>query len=437
MSTPSQVPDFFPAEQEAPDFIPLNQANLAAHAASQAAPPAPVRQGFFGALGSDLMGMAQGAINNLSMNTAQRIQRMGATQTNDLARQAAGNPFIYRAPAAIAEKLGVNVSGMEQAATAGDPSGVLGHAIAMPAVTAATAGAAKVVGGTVGLRTRAGRAFSGIESKIGDAPINHEPVLNTAYKAAEMGAKGFTLPKVVTDFIDWAQAVKASQTPFRFADARDFYTSLGEKIPWDQYGGKGGRMHTQIMRMRSQLGDALKSTAADNGLKGQYTQALKDYRRSGQLVGGAKYIGSAITAGPVGKAIGLPGGDIAAWMMRKAVNAGFRPPAEPVIGSMVRSVAPEVKGMSEENLNAIRQGGEATRRSSAEFIQDIIRRQGLPVDPKIADVEAALRQRAAAFQAEREALGPLELESQKPTTTSTEDIPPSVSYYDKYGRNPK
>lgn len=107
---------------------------------------------------------------------------------------------------------------------------------------------------------------------------------------------------------------------------------------------------------------------------------------------------------------------------------------QPVVGSMARSV--EAKGMSEENLNAIRQGGEATRRSNAEFVQDVIRRQGLPVDPHMADVEALLKQRAAEFARQGEQVGGFPLKSQTPTTTSSEDIPPSVSYYDKYG-NPK
>lgn len=101
------------------------------------------------------------------------------------------------------------------------------------------------------------------------------------------------------------------------------------------------------------------------------------------------------------------------------------------------AVPPEAKGMSEENLNAIRQGGEATRRSNAEFVQDIIRRQGLPVDPHMADVEALLKQRAAEFARQGEQVGGFPLKSQTPTTTSSEDIPPSESYYDKYGRNPK
>lgn len=49
----------------------------------------------------------------------------------------------------------------------------------------------------------------------------------------------------------------------------------------------------------------------------------------------------------------------------------------------------------EEQLNAIREGGAATRRSSAEFMQDVIRRQGLPADPQLADIEAAIKGRAA------------------------------------------
>lgn len=52
--------------------------------------------------------------------------------------------------------------------------------------------------------------------------------------------------------------------------------------------------------------------------------------------------------------------------------------------------------LSSEHLNAIRAGGEGMRRSSAEFIQDIIKRQGLPKsDPSLADIDAIMKGRAA------------------------------------------
>ena len=370
MSTPATVPDFIPSESDAPDFIPLTPQTLQAHVASQAAP---VHQGFLGSLGSDLYGMAKGAVNNLSMSTAQRLDNLGATRTNDASRQAAGNSLLYRAPAALAERLGVNVSGMEQAGTAGDVGGVLGHAAAMPTAMALTAGAAKATGalGKIpGIRTRATNAFSGVESKIGEAPIDHQPVLNTAYKAMEMGAKGFQLPKPVSDFVEWAKAVQASRTPFKFADARDFYTSLGETIPWEQYGGKGGRMYNQVMKMRSQLGDALKTTASDNGLGEQYTKALQDYRSSARIVKGAKNVGSVATLGLLGKSMGLSGGDLMALLTRKVVNAGAMAP-ESAAGSLVKSVAPEYQGMSSLDMENVGRNGNP---SEQQQIQDLMQR---------------------------------------------------------------
>lgn len=367
MSTPSQVPDFFPAQQEAPDFIPVTPQTLQAHASAQAPsstiPPAygftpghmlgQAAQGV-AQLGQGIYALGKDVIQNPNWVTGpdSTLQKFVLGPAAEMKQKAQTAPTTseslgYSAAEAI-PLLGPWAANLGEQAGTGDVGGALARGGAQVAVPLAAGKAATVLG----MRTRAAQSFSGVESKIGDAGINHQPVLDTAYKAAEMGAKGFTLPKVVTDFIDWAQAVKASQTPFKFADARDFYTSLGEKIPWDQYGGKGGRMYTQIMKMRSQLGDALKDTAAQNGLGDQYTQALKDYRRSSQLVSATKYFGSSPSTGPLGKLAGSPA-DIAAYIMRKAVNAGAN--AEPAVGGMARSVTqtPGTPPMSNLDLEAL------------------------------------------------------------------------------------
>ena len=56
------------------------------------------------------------------------------------------------------------------------------------------------------------------------------------------------------------------------------------------------------------------------------------------------------------------------------------------------------KGISDEDLNAIREGGAETRRSSAQFVQDVINRKGLPTDPSMIAAEAAQRGRALEMQ---------------------------------------
>lgn len=339
--------------------------------------PPGVMAGAAGALGSDLWGMIKGlpsaAISASPLSAIREAlppeyqQKIGFTPSlenikamaaADAQRKQAGYSPAYRAIAPLGELAGANVGGMEQSAQKGDVGGVLGHAAAVPTAMALTAGAGKVAGKYVGIRSRATQGFQNVEAKIGDQPVNHQPVLNTAYKAMEMGAKGFQLPKTVTDFVDWAKSVQASRTPFKFSDARDFYTALGEAIPWEQYGGKGGRMYTQVMKMRAQLGSALKTTANDAGMGDQYNRALQDYRTSARLVKGAKNVGSVATLGLLGKSMGLSGGDLGAATMRAIVNAGRLPaPAETI-------APPPYPGMSSLDLENLGRGGNPGEQSA-------------------------------------------------------------------------
>jgi hypothetical protein len=117
-------------------------------------------QGFGSALGSDLAGMAKGAGPMLlgapgmayqgakqSLADYQSYKMTGKTlaERDAEARAAAGHGTPYQVGAGVNEALGVNVKGMEQAANQGDVGGVLGHAAAVPAATAITAGIAKGV----------------------------------------------------------------------------------------------------------------------------------------------------------------------------------------------------------------------------------------------------------------------------------------------------
>lgn len=55
-------------------------------------------------------------------------------------------------------------------------------------------------------------------------------------------------------------------------------------------------------------------------------------------------------------------------------------------------------------------------------------------EPGLANWDAMLKQRAAAYQAQGEAMGGIPLKSQVATTTPSTDISPSVNYYERYGQ---
>lgn len=106
------------------------------------------------ALWGDLKGMVAGSAklamhgmesaSGMPQNLAEDIANQGSQmKQNWKARTAAGEGLPYKVGAAANEALGVNVTGEEQAAKEGNPGAVVGHAAAVPAVMAASAGLAK------------------------------------------------------------------------------------------------------------------------------------------------------------------------------------------------------------------------------------------------------------------------------------------------------
>src|ERR1700677_4381832 len=117
------------------------------------------------------------------------------------------------------------------------------------------------------------------------------------------------------DFVSWIEdQTKGSPTPLADAlgtakvdtpgtlnpltlkQARDFYTSLGEAIPWEEYGGKGGRMFKLAKDMRSPIGQAI-SDALPYGTKYYYQKALADYAKAAKwskMAGPAGWIGGKV-----------------------------------------------------------------------------------------------------------------------------------------------
>jgi hypothetical protein len=139
--------------------VPANQIKEAAAAGGQMIPfeqQEVQHPGFWASLGGDLKDMAKGGLeiagamgkgpqglsDVLGPHIASTIQNAPSEYR---ARKEKGYSLPYRAAAPVAEAVGVNVPGMEQSAQEGDVAGVAGHAAAVPAAMAMTAGAAKAL----------------------------------------------------------------------------------------------------------------------------------------------------------------------------------------------------------------------------------------------------------------------------------------------------
>lgn len=92
----------------------------------------PQKEGGLAAFGNDLKGLLTPQAQNPypGMGTDQKVAAAQQAVAQDNARKAAGYGAGYRALAPVAQAVGVNVPGMEQAAAQGDPNAILGHAAA-------------------------------------------------------------------------------------------------------------------------------------------------------------------------------------------------------------------------------------------------------------------------------------------------------------------
>ena len=132
----STAPAFDPNGSYQPANPPATQAQTSTETAGQ---------GFWGAAWNDLKNLirypsAQNPYPGMGVEAKQAAAQQSAEQNKS--EQAAGYSQPYRVLAPVAQSLGVNVPGMEQAAKQGDAGAVMGHAVAAatPAVVGLAAG---------------------------------------------------------------------------------------------------------------------------------------------------------------------------------------------------------------------------------------------------------------------------------------------------------
>lgn len=178
--------------------------------------------GVWHALVSDLASMVTphpGALGDqtlpgrVSAGEHQRIADNAKLAEDTARRKAAGYSSVYRTAAPVAEGLGVNVPGMEQAAQEGDVGGVVGHAAAVPAVMAATYGGGKGISAAGDLlETPVGQALKAGGKAAAKASVKRIPYIGPvagdtweAMRAAYNEAQGAPkdTPAALSDVQQW------------------------------------------------------------------------------------------------------------------------------------------------------------------------------------------------------------------------------------------
>jgi len=214
----------------------------------------------------------------------------------------------------------------------------------------------------IGLKSQAQQSFGNLDSRIGDAPVDHEPVMKAMQRVDDLGKKGFTVPKVMNDFTNWITErqkpnlqpgpdgslidTAGSSMPLPWTDARDFYSAMNEAIDWNQIPDKGGKMRRAVIGVRNALDTELRSVAANNRVAGQYDQAMKDYSKAmhvqglgfglGKIAGRAFGYMSPVHPWATGHIGAQVGGPVVGGMVRSVLETPSSPPgaAEQIVHDM-------------------------------------------------------------------------------------------------------
>ncbi len=133
----------------------------------------------------------------------------------------------------------------------------------------------------------AGKLFNELNTALADTPVPLKSALQPLQRATEIGGRGSTLPKAVSDLL--ARSESPLGTDMSFPEARDYQGALSDLSASDKL-AMNGRMRGGVAQLGKGLYSdihAAASTAPDiNGLGSGgdvYAQAMKEFRQASQL----------------------------------------------------------------------------------------------------------------------------------------------------------
>jgi hypothetical protein len=204
-----------------------------------------------------------------------------------------------------------------------------------------------------GAKTRAIESYKAIDKVAHDIPIDHTPAMDLANKAMELGRRGYQIPKPITDFAKWVEThskgsaapmggssfmdTAGSMQPVTYDVARDFKTAIREAVPWDEYGGKNGKMFAIAKQMERSLDNSIVESLKPHWLDVPYRRANAQYAKAMKALDkswGLGYIGGKVAGYGAGSVVGHP----------LLLGYGGGKAGQSLAGSMVRSITEQGGG---------------------------------------------------------------------------------------------
>lgn len=186
----------------------------------------------------------------------------------------------------IKQGVGNVISGGLQAAT-------LPTAFASPEVAATGEQAVQKAAEAIPSAKRAGQAFQDVSAAVGQhtVPITND-LSDALQKISTLAKSGLTMPKVAGDFIE--RTANLDMPPINYNEARDFYSTLADKLSPDEAMKLTPRMRFALGQFKSALNDTISDTAGAAGKLDQYKGAMSEYRNAMRLRGAGESITDAL-----------------------------------------------------------------------------------------------------------------------------------------------
>lgn len=192
-----------------------------------------------------------------------------------------------------------------QGNTAGEMGTLVGaSAQAAPAILgaadAAVPGRPLIPNPSLPSRANAAAAFGDLNTKLAQQPVPLKSTLVPLQRATEIGARGGTLPKAVSDLLTRSQ----SPIEMTFPEARDYQMSLTDLSRAD-VDAVSPRMKGQISKINQGLFNDIHAAAEAHttGLGGDFADAMKEYRQAAQIRSAATTLAKKVIPAAAGTGI--------------------------------------------------------------------------------------------------------------------------------------
>lgn len=126
--------------------------------------------------------------------------------------------------------------------------------------------------------SRANAKFESLNKDLADLPVPLKSTLDPLQRATELGTRGGTLPKPVSDLLTRSQAVIDPTYP----ELRDYQSNLSD-LSREQQGSLNKKMLSQVGRVNRGVYQDIYDATSGAGRGEDYASAMKEFRQAQQL----------------------------------------------------------------------------------------------------------------------------------------------------------